>query len=293
MVARASSSHTLSADVQSLDSLKAQSARDPKNAIKDAARQFEALFMRQLVKSMRDASMRSGMLDNAGGDMARDLFDDQMATQLAGQPGGLSDLIARQLSRQVGTPADGPAAAATAPARSAGAAASTGGAASSAATPSAAQADFVRRHQASAQAAEAKSGIPASFILAQADHESGWGRHEIRNADGSPSFNLFGIKAGSSWDGKVAETGTHEYQNGSAVATRGRFRSYASYAEAFTDYAKFLASNPRYAQVLKSGGSAQGFAQGLQRAGYATDPAYAAKLTNAINATLRAQRVQA
>ena len=70
------------------------------------------------------------------------------------------------------------------------------------------QADFVERHSAAAQAVARDSGIPAAFMLGQAGHESGWGRGEIRHADGSPAHNLFGIKATSGWNGKVAEVTT-------------------------------------------------------------------------------------
>ena len=127
-------------------------------------------------------------------------------------------------------------------------------------------------------------------MVAQAAHESGWGKHEIKNADGSASFNLFGIKAGANWKGPVAEVTTTEYIDGVARKVVAKFRAYASYADSFSDYAKMMKDSPRYAQVVASAGSAQGFAQGLQRAGYATDPAYADKLTRVINTTLRLQR---
>ena len=127
-------------------------------------------------------------------------------------------------------------------------------------------------------------------MVAQAAHESGWGRREIRNADGSSSHNLFGIKAGASWKGKTATVTTTEYVNGQAVKTQAKFRAYDSYAASFADYASMMKSSPRYAKVVANADTAQGFAQGLQRAGYATDPAYADKLTRVINTTLRLQR---
>ncbi|MDQ6685392.1 MAG: flagellar assembly peptidoglycan hydrolase FlgJ, partial [Pseudomonadota bacterium] len=160
------------------------------------------------------------------------------------------------------------------------------------------QRDFVDTQASAARAAEAQSGIPAAFMVAQAAHESGWGRHEIRNADGSTSHNLFGIKAGAGWNGPVAEIRTTEYINGEAQKVTAKFRAYASYDEAFRDYARMLSESPRYAAVAAKaaqGGatqaSAQQFARGLQNAGYATDPAYASKLTSVINSTLRLQRV--
>jgi len=212
-------------------------------------------------------------------------------------PGGLAAAIARQLERQLGS---GAAAALAAPAAPAGAAgAATGATPTLDATPlSSRQVDFIRSHQGAARAAEAASGIPAAFTVAQAAHESGWGQREIRNADGTSSHNLFGIKAGPGWSGPVAEITTTEYVGGEAQKVTARFRAYASYAESFRDYARLMKESPRYAGVVAqaaqapaSAASAQGFAHGLQRAGYATDPAYADKLARLINTTLRMQKV--
>ena len=270
--------------------LRARAAADPKSTIKAAAKQFEAMFMQQLMKSMRESTMASGMLDNAGTQMGTEMLDTQFANQISGLPGGLGDVIARQIERQMSgimpTPAAATAAAAVPAAGAAGAPARSGAGAS--AKPS--QEEFLRMHQSSASAAEAQTGIPATFMVAQAAHESGWGRHEIRNADGSSSFNLFGIKAGSSWKGKVAQVATTEVLNGQPHKVIAKFRAYASYEESFKDYAQLMKDNPRYANVVSASNSAQGFAQGLQRAGYATDPAYADKLTRVINTTLRMQR---
>ena len=149
---------------------------------------------------------------------------------------------------------------------------------------------FVQQHAQAAQAAEAATGIPAAFMVGQAAHESGWGRREILNADGTPSHNLFGIKAGADWKGPVAETLTTEVIDGRAVKTVARFRAYASHAESFADYARLMKNSPRYQQVLAQAQDSGSFASGLQRAGYATDPAYAEKLTRVINTTLRLQR---
>ncbi len=140
---------------------------------------------------------------------------------------------------------------------------------------------FVDRVGAAARAASAASGVPAVLIVAQAALESGWGRREIRQADGSPSFNLFGIKADRGWRGPVAEAPTTEYVDGRPQRVRARFRAYGSYEESFADYARFLAGNPRYAGVLSAATPAEA-ARGLHRAGYATDPGYAAKLLRII-----------
>ena len=292
-----SASNALAADARSLNQLKLQAGQSTPAAIKEAAKQFESLFMRELIKSMREATMKSGLMDSPGGDLGADLLDQQFAVQMSGQPGGLSDLIAQQLSRQMGvTPAAvgeavTPPAAAPISARAQAASLAAYGAPSSPATSS--QSDFVQRHSAAAAAVEKASGLPAGYMVGQAGHETGWGKHEIKVAGGTPSFNLFGIKAGAGWTGKVAEVSTTEYVNGVAKKIVAKFRAYDSYEASFRDYARLITQSPRYAQARQQTGSVQAFASGLQRAGYATDPDYASKLSRAINTTLRLQRAQA
>ena len=281
--------------VASIADLRTAAARDPKAAIKETAKQFESIFMQQIMKSMREATLSSGMLENSGTQMGSEMLDAQYATKMAGLPGGLADAIARQLERQMGIAAPASGAGKALPAAAAAGAATP--AAGSGAPLSKTQADFVRSQTASAQSAEAASGIPAAFMVAQAAHESGWGKREIRNADGSSSHNLFGIKAGAGWSGPVAEITTTEWVGGEPQKVTAKFRAYASYDESFRDYARLMKDSPRYAGVVAqaaqapaSAASAQTFAQGLQKAGYATDPAYADKLGRVINTTLRVQR---
>jgi len=270
----------LAGDAQSLAGLRTRANADPKTAVREVAKQFEALFMQELMKSMRAATLSSGMLDNEGSKLGTDLLDKQFATQMTGLPGGLSGAIERQLQRQMGLTPGPTASPMAAPLQSERAVR----------IPDRSAADFVQQHTQAAQAAERATGIPAAFMIGQAAHESGWGRREIRNADGTPSHNLFGIKAGADWKGPVAETVTTEYVDGRAVKTVARFRAYASHAESFADYARLMKNSPRYQQVLAQSQDAGSFASGLQRAGYATDPAYADKLTRVINTTLRLQR---
>jgi len=121
-------------------------------------------------------------------------------------------------------------------------------------------------------------GVAPELVQAHAALESGWGQRPIRAGDGASSHNLFGIKAGGKWDGAVAESATTEYVGGAAVKTKERFRSYPDGASAFRDYARMLLDNPRYKGAIGAGNDAHAFAQGLAKGGYATDPAYAAKL---------------
>jgi flagellar protein FlgJ len=146
--------------------------------------------------------------------------------------------------------------------------------------------DFVNRFWPHALDASRETGLPAHFILGQAALESGWGARETRGPEGAPTFNLFNIKAGQSWRGASAEVPTTEYVGGVAQKVAARFRAYGSYAEAFRDYATLLKSNSRYAGVLQSGNDPAQFARELQKAGYATDPDYAAKLTRVITGSV-------
>jgi flagellar protein FlgJ len=273
------------------DQLKAQASRDPKGAVREAARQFETLFMQEVMKSMRASTLSSGMLDNSATQLGTEMLDTQFAGKLAGLPGGLSDAIQRQLQRQMGvqdlSPESVKKASQTTLAQALPALATKG-------IPSHVQ-GFIQQHDAAARAASAATGIPASFMVAQAAHESGWGRREISGADGSKSHNLFGIKATPGWTGKTVDVQTTEVINGQAHKVTAKFRAYGSYDEAFKDYARLISSNDRYAKVVAQAqnGNAAGFARGLQLAGYATDPGYADKIAKTINTTMRVQRAMA
>ncbi|MBA5638249.1 flagellar assembly peptidoglycan hydrolase FlgJ [Duganella sp. LX20W] len=308
----------LALDVQGMGALRQSAKAGSPEALKSAATQFEAMFVNMMMKSMRDATPQDGMLDSQQTKMFTTMLDQQSSQSIAKKGIGLADVLIRQLSQQTtnaqalalggdGAATDPSATAAPAatsrfdPALLQRAIAAAGGASGTSATDGAAgtasTADaakggpaHVRSFQAKlgahAEEASRATGIPAKFMLGQAALESGWGKREIKGRDGSNSHNLFGIKAGPDWKGKVAEAVTTEYVNGKAQTRVERFRAYDSYADSFKDYAKLLASNPRYEKVLASAGDASSFAQGLQRAGYATDPHYARKLTNIIKHSL-------
>lgn len=285
------STTSLATDSRGLESLRRSASGDPKTAVREAARQFESLFMNELLKSMRAAS-QGGMFDNEASKMGTEMLDAQLANKVSGQPGGLADIIARQLERQMGlTP--GPIPATKAANTTLALQAPSSNPAAVPKIPERSAAGFVQQHTAAAQAAEAQTGIPAAFMLAQSAHETGWGKKEIVGRDGSNSNNLFGIKAGSNWTGPTVDVMTTEYIGGRAQKVVQKFRAYASHAESFADYARLMKDSPRYQNVVAAGNDAKGFAQGLQKAGYATDPAYAEKLTRVINTTLRLQREQA
>ncbi len=280
-------SNALAVDGRALNALKVQAGKDGPQAAREAAKQFESLFMREMIKSMREATMKSGLLDGAEGNLANDLFDQQLSVQMSGLPGGLSEAIQRQLTRQMGGAQAGGGMQLSVPSTlSLDATLRKSAAATGSTAPSPKGRDaFVQHHRAAADRVAQDSGIPAAFMLGQAGHETGWGKSEIRNKDGSSAFNLFGIKASKDWTGKVAEVTTTEYVNGTPRKVTARFRAYGSYEESFRDYARLINDNPRYEKARGKTGSALAYATELQKAGYATDPQYAAKLSRAIQST--------
>ena len=276
----------LALDGRGLDALRLQAKQNPDQALKAVSQQFESVFLHTLLKSMRDATPQDGLMDSDQTRAYTSMLDQQMAQSLSTKGIGLGDVMFRQLMRNRAAVAG-----VEPPAQATGATAPTvttpkpvtesksGGVKTEAERRGQ---DFLARMKDYAVEVSNATGIPARFLLGQAALESGWGKHEIRAADGSQSFNLFGIKAGSNWGGRSVEVMTTEYVDGAPRKVLQKFRAYASYAEAFQDYASLMQGNRRYASVLKQTDSA-GFAQGLQRAGYATDPQYAEKLTSILN----------
>lgn len=260
--------------------LRAGARGNDADTVRQVARQFEALFTQMLLKASHgEDSGANDLLGGSGSDTYRDLYDQQMAGQLSSGKGlGLADLLTRQLLGKAAPEAADPATIQSvhrAPLRHAGV--DNLPPLKSAERPTTANA-FVDAITPHAEKAAKALGIPARVLVAQAALETGWGSRQIRNADGSDSHNLFGIKASRGWDGATASSLTHEYEGGEQRSERAEFRSYASVGEAFDDYVSFIKDNPRYADALRNGGSATQYAQGLQKAGYATDPAYAAKI---------------
>lgn len=289
----------LAIDTQSLGQLRAQAKQSPDQALKTAAQQFESVFMNMMLKSMREATPQDGMMDSDQSRLYTSMLDQQLAQNLSGHGIGLADMLVKQLSR-TGLSASSQSAinglqqsipdprlsvlGAQAQVVNPQSANLDPDAASRQTVPSAynasTQQDFVNRMLPHAMQASAATGVPPQLMLGQAALESGWGRREINMRDGSSSHNLFGIKANAGWTGKVAEVVTTEYKNGVASKQVEKFRAYASYEEAFRDYASMISSNPRYANVLQQAGSPAGMAQALQQSGYATDPKYAEKLVS-------------
>jgi peptidoglycan hydrolase FlgJ len=312
-------------DPKGLTELKRGAKEQDPQALREAARQFESLFARMMLKSMREASFGDPLLGSDSQDFYQGMFDDQFALEMTkGRGLGLADMLVQQLARAglaapetdaaknvlnplsmpgqasaekalamlgkssapasvaasstIDTVTDEVAAAIAAAADLPVAAASPHAPETNIAWPPASREDFVRQLWPMAEKAGRELGIDPKHILAQAALETGWGRSVPSDVEGRSSFNLFGIKTGKQWNGAAVAVRTLEFENGVPTPRRERFRAYASPQECFNDYVALLRDNPRYASVLNSGSDANAFANGLQRSGYATDPAYARKV---------------
>jgi peptidoglycan hydrolase FlgJ len=257
-------------DLQGLTTLRASAKADPRSAetLKEVASQFEAIFTQMVLKSMREASSGDELFGSSEGNLYRDLYDQQVALLLSKRQGlGLADMLVRQLGGQTN---------------------STAGTKGNARAEPAA---FVKMLWPYAETAAKSLGVAPEALVSQAALETGWGRAMIRKPNGSPSYNVFGIKADGGWRGATASSPTLEYVDGVAQRGRAVFRAYSSYAEGFDDYVKLLRDDPRYSDALQRPGDVQAFLQGLAKAGYATDPAYASKIRSVLDGDTLQQAV--
>ncbi|HGJ5873012.1 flagellar assembly peptidoglycan hydrolase FlgJ [Arsenophonus apicola] len=273
-------------DARSLNALKNQVSQQPQQGLRQVAEQLESVFVQMMLKSMRAALPQEGLLSSEQSRLYTALYDQQLAQDLSRKSLGFADLMVEQLSRHHNEPDDiKPAPLLNTdlprqfvstfrrfvPEEAAGALKYISENGTS----------FLAKLFIPARIASENSGIPHLLIVAQAALESGWGQRQILTAEGTPSHNLFGIKAGKNWRGKVTNIVTTEYIDGKAVKIRDDFRVYPSYFEAVTDYVNLLTQSKRYAKVAAANTPEQA-AIALQAAGYATDPGYAKKLIQLI-----------
>lgn len=272
-------------DFQQFTALRTE-ARDGRDAaLREAAEQFEAIFLQTMLKSMRDASMGDPIFGNSNAsETYQDLFDKQMAMEISGGPGlGFADLLVRQLGggHRAGGDESGLAIGreldrAMEQAPAIGRRVPVEGTTERPLWES--PAEFVRKLWPYASRAADKLNVDPRALIAQAALETGWGKHVIADEKGRSSLNLFGIKASGGWQGDAVSVRTIEYRGGAARPEVASFRAYPSLAAGFDDYAELLGSNPRYESVLNRGDDVEGYAEALQDSGYATDPAYADKI---------------
>ena len=244
-------------DFTQFSSLRAGAERNDPAVLREVAGQFEALFIETMLKNMREASLGDSLLgDSNQRDMYESMLDQQLALEMSSGKGiGLADMLVRQLGGAEEPLPMSPAKPQWENARA-----------------------FARDVWPHAERAAQRLNVAPEAIVAQAALETGWGAHVPQYRDGSSSNNLFGIKAGQGWSGDSVVKQTLEFDEGVARRERAEFRAYDDVGQTFDDYAAMLAGNPRYASVSDHGDDVDGFARALQASGYATDPAYAAKL---------------
>lgn len=264
-------SASLAIDSRNLVSLERRAAGGSPDAIDAAAAHFEALFLGIVLDSMRSAKLGDGLGDSGEMDMFQQMFDRQVAQEVAGGRGfGLARMLAEQLRRLPGLE---PVGAPTLPDSAPGAGS----------RPAGSPADFVREALPHAERAARALGVSPEALVAQAALESGWGGRVPRHADGGSSFNVFGIKAGTSWQGARVTARTLEFEGGALREKKAEFRAYPDLAAAFDDYARLITNDPRYAGARAGAGDPSRYFAELQSAGYATDPAYAAKAVEVLD----------
>ncbi|MGD9602587.1 MAG: flagellar assembly peptidoglycan hydrolase FlgJ [Gammaproteobacteria bacterium] len=283
-------------DFQRFAGLRQEARQDEAGALREVAREFEALFIQMMLKAAREASPAESEFDSQEVQLYREMFDNQIALQMADEGRlGFADMLARQLPRAEAVN-DGPvelrlperrifpeANPHFSPVPEPDVADEVVDITNwQARITNRAQDDRAREFAAQllghAQRAAARLGTTPEVLVAQAALETGWGRHVMDGGNGRSSHNLFGIKADRSWDGDTVTRRTLEYFDGRPVKVNAAFRSYADFGAAFDDYARFIQENPRYQQALERAADPRAYATALQRAGYATDPQYARKI---------------
>ncbi len=308
-------------DLTSLAQLKHSSGKDDA-ALKQAAKQFESIFMGMLLSSMRKANEvfeDEGILNSNATKFYQDMYDKQLSTELSEKGSlGLADLLVQQLRptkgkttpasmlkmptdaapvRDVKTTADSEAPAVVPVKKSTEVAQPIVATAPQVITETLASepdqdnedwtfespGEFIQKLMPAAKQAAQKLGLEPLALLAQAALETGWGQRTFKTAEGNNSFNFFGIKAHSSWQGDVAVVDTLEYRQGVAQKEKAKFRAYESPEQSLGDYVDFIKSNPRYQQAVAMADNPKAYFQQLQAAGYATDPNYAQKILSVFN----------
>jgi len=266
-------------DFTGLANLKAEAAKQSPEATREAARQFEALFVQMMLKSMRSAG---AVIGEERDTTYEEMFDQQISIEMTRDRGiGIADMLVRQLGSKVPDDAAGLRPLDQATDRFSGP--TTEAAPQRADWRPAGRQEFIQEIWPLAERAAADLDIDPRVLVAQAALETGWGQKLIRDGTGISGNNLFGIKADSRWDGERVTVNTLEYDNALPTRVRDEFRAYPNLREGFEDYVNFLKGNARYDSATRGGLPPEEYAGSLQDAGYATDPDYADKIKGIVN----------
>lgn len=287
-------------DIKGLDNLRQAARTGDKEALNEAAKQFEGIFVQMMLKSMRQAqdvlSDKDSPFNSQQVKFYRGMHDQQLAMDLSKNGSiGLAEVIVQQLGgQQEGfSPA--------------GVVRRDGNlsdinrihaqkvtkAQNTALQEKTQQFDspeaFISALLPQAKEAAEKLGVDPMAMVAQAAVETGWGKYVMQGKDGKTSHNLFGVKADHRWQGDKTTVETLEYKQGVAQKQKAHFRSYGSYSDSMHDYASFIKNSPRYSQAVEGAKDPQAYFSSLQKAGYATDPNYADKVMSVMNGDIFAQ----
>ncbi|MBL1140466.1 MAG: flagellar assembly peptidoglycan hydrolase FlgJ [Proteobacteria bacterium] len=278
------SSAKIYTEFSGLNKLKLAAKNSSPEALEEVANQFEAFFMKMMLKQMRSASLGESMFDSDQSRLYQDMMDQQLSLNLSEKRiFGIADSLVRQLKQSVNNE-EGSGKLNPLPDRvnfektmlklSTDIKLKD----KNFETPK----DFINEMRPYAEAAAEELGIPANILLAQSALETGWGNKVIQHGNGQSSHNLFGIKADQRWQGDYVNVSSLEYVDGKAKREFSNFKVYESYKQSFEDYVDFIKSNDRYQTVLKNNDSGETYIKALQDAGYATDPQYANKVINIV-----------
>ena len=299
-------------DISRFNAMRASARGDGEAAFSQVIKEFEALFIELMLSTARDASFEGGLFDNQELKMYQEMFDSQVALAMS-ERSGLG--FEKAMRSQLGMPEDStvsagelslPSQKSIAPIQTTSGALdrsvdtknrlsrsqtltatpSTSTKSIDAANKESSESDkqlaFVSKLYPHAKAAADALNTTPQILLAQAALETGWGQHMITRGNSTPSHNYFGIKATPSWTGKTASVSTVEFINTKPIRVKAAFRAYGSIEESFQDYVNLVKQNARYQPALSSGGDPDQYIRALSKAGYATDPNYASKVS-AIN----------
>ena len=279
------SSAKIYTEFSGLHKLKLAAKNASPEALEEVANQFEAFFLKMMLKQMRDASLGEGLFDSDQSRLYQDMMDQQLALNLSERRTfGIADSIIRQLKHTVKNNEK-----------------------SEGLNPLPQRAnfdrtmlklspdiqlrqnnfhtpkDFINAMRPYAEDAAGKLGVPANILLAQSALETGWGNKVVQHNNGQSSHNLFGIKADGRWNGQRVNVSSLEYVDGKARREFSNFRVYESYQQSFEDYVDYIKTNDRYRAALQKRGDGEAYIKTLQDAGYATDPQYASKIINIVH----------
>lgn len=283
-------------DLAGLNRIKQIGDRDQSAAIKELAKQFESIFLNLMLKTMRetnDVFAEGNWFNSSEMEFHQQMFDNQLALNLSQSGGvGLADAFYKQMLIQFDidqaqqsesstdiqklettfthkTPFQESLSVGPTPDQLA-----------------ANQQSFVKHLMPMARQVAPQLGVAPEVLVAQSALETGWGRHVVQDKQGQSSFNLFNIKADHGWQGEKVSVPTIEFRDGIAEREVGNFRSYQNFAESFSDYAQFIANEPRYQKAVAAADNPKDYIQALQDAGYATDPLYAKKVIHLLNSEI-------